>query len=169
MIRDVSAAPAGGDADAHGPDQLPLPVEMPALLIVLPIGWSAQLIATDLGAAEAAPGVLVLGAIAVLGILIARLTSRLRLPAVAWVSVVGIVASIPALPWGSTVVGLVGEIDFLALSVPCLAFAGLAITSRELTIVRRSGWKLLIVGVLVLIGTFLGSAVIAHLTVGLTT
>lgn len=169
MNRNAPATPTGDAAQTEGPDRLSLTVEMLALLIVLPIGWAAQLIATDLSAAAAALGILTLGAMAVIGILVARLTSRLRLPAVAWVSVIGILASVPALPWGSFVVGVVGDIDFLALSVPCLAFAGLAITSRELTIVRQSGWKLLIVGVLVLIGTFLGSAVIAHLTLGLAT
>ncbi|GAB3053194.1 hypothetical protein [Sediminivirga luteola] len=152
---------------ARTPDKLPLGVELIALAVVLPMGWLAQLIATDLSPGRAALGMLVLAAIAVLGILIARPTARLRLPAVAWVSVVGILASIPAFPWGGFVVEMVGEIDFLALSVPCLAFAGLAITTRELDIVKRSGWKLLIVGVFVLIGTFLGSAVVAHLTLGL--
>lgn len=164
----MSSAETAPQEDSRTPDRLLLGVELFALTIVLPIGWLAQLVATELSAADAAIGVLVLGLIAVIGVLIARATSRLRLPAVAWVSVVGILASIPAFPWGDFVVGLVGEIDFLALSVPCLAFAGLAITTRELDIVKRSGWKLLIVGVFVLIGTFLGSAVIAHLTLGLT-
>lgn len=145
-------------------EKLPLGVELVALLVVLPIGWVAQLIATDLTAGDAATGMIALGVIAVIGILITRATAFLRLPSVAWVSIVGIVASIPALPWGELVVGLVGDIDFLALSVPCLAFAGLAISQREIAIARHSGWKLLIVGVFVLIGTFLASAVIAHFT-----
>lgn len=145
-------------------ERLPLGVELFALLVVLPIGWVAQLIATDLTAWAAAEGMVALGVIAVIGILLTRATPFLRLPSVAWVSVVGIVASIPALPWGDLVVGLVGEVDFLALSVPCLAFAGLAISHREIAIARQSGWKLLVVGVLVLIGTFLASAVIAHFT-----
>lgn len=148
--------------------RLPLSTELVALVLVLPLGWVAQLIATDLSPLDAALGMLVLALVAVLGILITRATPFLRLPSVAWVSLVGIVASLPMLPWGEAVVGLVGEIDFLALSVPCLAFAGLAISQREITIAKHSGWKLLVVGVFVLIGTFLASAVIAHFTLQIT-
>ncbi|MFH5823782.1 hypothetical protein [Georgenia sp. AZ-5] len=148
--------------------KLPLGPELLALLVVLPIGWVAQLVATGLPAGDAALGMLVLAAVAVVGILITRATAFLRLPSVAWVSIVGILASIPAFPWGEAVVGLVGGIDFLALSVPCLAYAGLAISRREIAIAKHSGWKLLVVGIFVLIGTFLASAVIAHITLQVT-
>ena len=147
---------------------LPLGTELVALAVVLPIGWAAQLVATDLSGLDAALGMLVLAAVAVIGILITRATPFLRLPSVAWVSIVGIVASIPALPWGEAVVGVVSEVDFLALSVPCLAYAGLAISHREIAIAKHSGWKLLVVGIFVLIGTFLASAVIAHITLRVT-
>ena len=97
-----------------------------------------------------------IGVIAVIGVLLARATSRLRLPAVAWVSVVGIIASIPALPWGEFVVGLVGAIDFLALAVPCLAFAGLAITTHTQLLMVILGGLFVIetVSVIIQIGVF---------------
>ncbi|MEJ5866980.1 hypothetical protein WDV85_04410 [Pseudokineococcus sp. 5B2Z-1] len=162
----MSATPVD-DVDDTQDERLSLPSEMTALLAVLPLGWAAQLIATDLSALRAAAGVMALGLIAVIGILLTRALPFLRLPSVAWVSLVGIVASLPMLPWGEAVVGVVGDIDFLALSVPCLAFAGLAISRREVAIARTSGWKLLVVGVLVLVGTFIGSALIADVTLPL--
>lgn len=149
-------------------EKVSLPTELVGLAIVLPIGWVAQLIATDLSPLDAALGMIVLALVAVVGILIARATPFLNLPSVAWVSLVGIVASLPMLPWGEAVVDVVGTIDFLALSVPCLAFAGLAISHREIVIAKVSGWKLLVVGIFVLIGTFLASAVIAHITLQIT-
>ncbi len=90
------------------------------------------------------------------------------LPSVAWISLVGIAATLPFLPWGPWFTGVVEGIDFLAMAVPALAYAGLAVSKLELEVMRRSGLKLLLVAVLVFIGTYVGSAAIADLVLSLT-
>jgi len=56
-------------------------------------------------------------------------------------------------------------VNFLAVVTPVLAYAGLALTGREFTMFRQTGWKLVIVSLLVFTGTFVASAFIAHLVI----
>lgn len=135
------------------------------LAIVSALGWVVQLIATDAGPVAAAIGMLTLYVICVIGVALAK-WMPFYLPSVAWISLVGIVATLPFVPGSDAVVSLVTPIDFLALTVPCLAYAGLAITKDEISVVKTSGWKLLLVAIFVLFGTYLGSVLIADLMLG---
>ena len=71
------------------------------------------------------------------------------------------------MPGAAFVTDAVAKLNFLALATPALAYAGLALTANEFAIARRSGWKIVIVAVCVMLGTYLGSVVIADLTLRL--
>lgn len=135
--------------------------------VVTVINVPLQLIATDMGLGQVLIGLAALYLLCLVGVALARYLP-FYLPSVAWISLAGIVATLPMLPWGEWFTGLVADLDFLAMAVPALAYAGLAVSKLELGIMRRSGWKLLIVALLVFVGTYVGSAVIAHFTLGWT-
>lgn len=135
--------------------------------VVSIINIPLQAIATDLSLLQIAAGLLALYLLCVLGVLLTRFVP-LRLPSVAWISLVGIAATLPMLPWGPGFLSLVEELDFLAMAIPALAYAGLAVSKLEMGIMRRSGWKLFIIAVFVFLGTYLGSALIAELMLRLT-
>lgn len=135
--------------------------------VVTAICVPLQLIATDMDLGQVLAGLAALYALCLIGVALAKFLP-FYLPSVAWISLVGIMATLPFLPWGTWFNGLVSGLDFLALAVPALAYAGLAVSKFELGIMRRSVWKLLLVAVLVFVGTYLGSAVIAQFTLGLT-
>lgn len=139
--------------------------EFTLLLIATAIALPLQLIAVDITVTEAAAGLGVLALMCVGGILLGRYIP-IPIPSVAWISLIGIVLTLPFTPWGPSIVGLVEQIDFLALAVPCLAYAGIAISQLEIKVLKRSGWKLLVVAVFVLFGTYITSAVIAHFMLG---
>lgn len=140
---------------------LPMGATLRDLAVVTLISIPLQLIATDLTLGGVLAGLTALYVLCVLGLLITKY-SPFYLPSVAWISLVGIVVTLPFMPWFEWFTGLVTEIDFLALAVPPLAYAGLAISKLELDVMRRSGWKILIVAILVFIGTYVGSAAIAE-------
>ncbi|WP_123788376.1 hypothetical protein [Phytoactinopolyspora halophila] len=137
------------------------------LALISVIGWSLQLMVTDMSPLAALAGMAGLYGICAGGLVLARFVP-FYLPSVAWISLLGIAATLPMVPWDQAVLHLVEEIDFLALSVPCLAYAGLAVSSREIDVVKRSGWKLLVIAIFVLAGTYLGSAVIADTVLRIT-
>lgn len=102
-----------------------------------------------------------------LGLMLAQ-AIWIGLPAVAWVSLVAVIATIPGIPGSAWVTEAVGKLNFLALATPALAYGGLALTAQEFRIARTSGWKIVIVALCVMFGTYIGSVIIAHLTLGLT-
>ncbi|QFG68490.1 hypothetical protein [Ornithinimicrobium pratense] len=138
------------------------------LAVVTLISVPLQLIATDLTVLQVLAGLAALYVVCILGLLLTKYLP-FYLPSVAWISLVGIVLTLPFMPWAEWFTGLVVGIDFLAMAVPALAYAGLAISKLELDVMRRSGWKILIVAILVFIGTYVGSAAIADLTLRFTT
>lgn len=151
------------------PDErtLDLGATMRDVAVVTVINIPLQVIATDLTLGEVVAGLAGLYLVCLVGVALTRYLP-FYLPSVAWISLIGIVATLPMTPWGEWFIGLVGELDFLAMAVPALAYAGLAVSKLELSIMRRSGWKLLLIAILVFIGTYVGSAVIAHFTLGWT-
>src|SRR5699024_5504893 len=84
----------------------------------------------------------------------------------AWVSLVSIVLTLPWIPGSDWMLTHLGEVNFLAIVTPVLGYAGLALTPREFTMFRRTGWKLIITALLVFTGTFIGSALIAEVLLG---
>lgn len=144
-----------------------LPETLRDLAIVSLVAVPIQMIATDLSVVDVLLGIAVLYGICVVGILLTKYVP-FYLPSVAWISLVAIALTLPMLPWSQAVLPLVVGIDFLALAVPPLAYAGFAITAREMNLMKTSGWKIFVIAILVFIGTYVGSALIAELILGLT-
>jgi hypothetical protein len=132
-----------------------------ALAVACAVAWVANTI-NGAGLIAALPGMLILYVMSMLGLVITRY-APFYLPGVAWVSLVSIVFTLPWLPGSAWLVEQLSAINFLAIVTPVLAYAGLALSSRELGMFRQAGWKLVIIALLVFTGTFISSAVIAHL------
>lgn len=132
-----------------------------ALVIVCLIGLVANLVGPGKPFVGALVGLIILYAIALAGVAVTRYIP-IPVPSVAWITLIGIVLTIPGVPGSDWIVSWVSNVDFLALATPCLAYAGIAIAEREIRVAKRSGWKLLLVAIFVMTGTYLGSALIAE-------
>lgn len=111
-------------------------------------------------------GLVVLYAIVMAGVALAK-WMPFYLPSVAWISLVGIVITLPGMPGQEWIVAQTESVNFLILATPCLAYAGLAIARNEIEIAKTSGWRIALVAVFVLAGTYLGSALIADVVLSL--
>lgn len=89
-----------------------------------------------------------------------RMTMR-KLPAVIWVSLIGMALTYPGFPYAAEIAALTGKVNFLALATPILAFAGLSI-AKDVPAFRRLGWRIVVVSFAANAGTFLGAAIIAQ-------
>jgi hypothetical protein len=87
--------------------------------------------------------------------------TRRKLPAVIWVSLVGMALTYPAFPFSAQIAAMTGKINFLALSTPMLALAGLSI-AKDVPAFRRLGWRIVLVSFAANAGTFLGATLIAQ-------
>ena len=91
----------------------------------------------------------------------------LRLPIVAYCSLLGLLIACPISPVAGYVIESVNKINFTAPLTMVGAFAGISISDQLRTFVKQ-GWKMIVIGVLVMTGTFLGSAIVAQVVLTLT-
>ena len=109
----------------------------------------------------AIPGMIVLILICLAGFILRELIP-INFPSIAYISIIGVIVSMPWVPGAEKIVEWTSEVELLALATPILAYAGIAI-GRSWTDFMKLGWKTIIVGSLVMLGTFLGSAIIAEI------
>ena len=65
------------------------------------------------------------------------------------------------------VISAAGKINFTAPLTMVGAYAGISISDQIRSFLKQ-GWKMILIGVFVMTGTFLGSAMIAQIVMGLT-
>ncbi|SFK16866.1 hypothetical protein SAMN04487936_108107 [Halobacillus dabanensis] len=114
----------------------------------------------DVVVVGAIPGMLILIGICLIGLLLGEIIPG-SIPSIAYVAIVGVILSMPWMPGSEYIVSATNEVNLLALTTPILAYAGIAI-GRSWTDFVKLGWKSIVVAVCVMVGTFLGSALIAE-------
>lgn len=133
-----------------------------ALLVISAILLIINWVGTGVNPLEALPGMLIIFGFCALGVLIGKILP-FKIPAIAWISVVAIFFGLPFMPTDSYVLAATDKLGLLPLITPALAYAGIAISKREVDLFKKSGFKIAIVALLTFTGTFVGSAVIADL------
>ncbi|MFS4437429.1 hypothetical protein ACMA5I_04355 [Paracoccaceae bacterium GXU_MW_L88] len=148
--------------DHEADPQLTIAEHGVALVVICLIGLVGNTVATDNTFMQGFVGMIILWLISMLGLILTQ-AAPFRLPSVAWISLIGIIATMPWTPGSAWILDKVSHVNFLTLATPCLAYAGIAIARREIEIAKSSGWKLFIVAVFVMSGTYIGSAFVADL------
>ncbi|WP_299257938.1 DUF3100 domain-containing protein [uncultured Kushneria sp.] len=131
------------------------------LAAVCVVGWITNVISAGT-LWGALPGMIILYVMSLIGLLITR-AMPFYLPAIAWISLVSIVMTLPFFPGNAWLVAQLSQVNFLAIVTPVLAYAGFVLSKQEFSMFRRTGWKLVLVSLLVFTGTYLGSAVVAQI------
>ena len=91
--------------------------------VIMLIGNS---ISSHMGILESIPGMLILIAISVTGLSLAKLIS-FNIPAICYISVIGNAIAVPASPISTYVVNATKNIQLLAICTPVLAYTGVSI------------------------------------------
>lgn len=137
------------------------------LLVISGLGIGlANFVGFQVGFMDSLPGILVLLAISAIAVVCTKLIP-LRLPIVAYCSILGLLAASTFSPIREFVIESANKINFTAPLTLVGAYAGISISDQIRSFLKQ-GWKMIIVGILVMTGTFLGSAVISQLILGLT-
>ncbi|WP_026858990.1 hypothetical protein [Jeotgalicoccus psychrophilus] len=109
----------------------------------------------------ALPGIISLMVIVLIGMVIHEILP-FKLPAIAYIGILAFVLTIPGVPGAEKISEWTSEVNLLSLTTPILAYAGISIGNSWADFAKM-GWKTIIIGMLVLLGTYLGSAVIAEI------
>lgn len=126
----------------------------------------ANFIGYDVGFMESLPGLAVLVIISMLAVVCTKVIP-LKLPIVAYCAIIGLLAACPLSLVRTFVIDAAAKINFTAPFTMVGAYAGLAIGDQLKTFVKQ-GPKILLVGLLVMTGTFLGSCIWDSLILKLT-
>lgn len=126
-------------------------------IVLLLSNWVGQ----GVNPISALPAMLILFACCIVGILLKEVIP-VNVPAIAWISIVAILISLPQFPMSEYVLVETDKLGVLQLITPVLAYAGFAISQMEVNLFKKSGFKIAVVALLTFTGTFLGSAIIAQ-------
>ena len=120
---------------------------------------------------EAFPGMVMLLVITLLGIavsdLVAKVAPKINLPAIAYISLVAIIVTIPGVPGAEYMFASMNKIGLLPLCTPILAYAGISL-GKDFDTFKSQGIAIVCVALLTFVGTYVGSAVIAEVVLKLT-
>ncbi|UST52451.1 DUF3100 domain-containing protein (plasmid) [Comamonadaceae bacterium OTU4NAUVB1] len=146
--------------DMHSQAQLPTWAIVSVIVLTSVIALVGNQIATKVSLSEGLPGMALLVVCVLVGLALARITRRVGIPSIVWVSLVGVVLSVSYSPFSAVVNPHVAKIGLLPLVTPVLAYAGLSL-AKDLPILRALGWRIVVVSLLANAGAFLAGAAIA--------
>lgn len=113
-------------------------------------------------------GVLLLSAISLVGLTISNFMSRfVKLPSMMYVSLLGLLLACPVSPVKDIIVGTTTPVAFLAPATALGAFAGISL-GKDLKDFAKMGWKLVLITLFVITGTFIFSALVADIVLKMT-
>ena len=90
-----------------------------------------------------------------------------KLPIFLYLSVMAMFLASPVSPIAEDVYSIASKVEFLTPTTALGAFAGISL-GKDIKTFSKTGWKLIIVGLIVIVGTYLGSALIAQVVMSLT-
>lgn len=126
----------------------------------------ANFIGFNVAFAESLPGVAVLLIISLIAVFLSRVIP-LKLPTIAYCSLVGLLLASPISPVSQAIIQAAGKINFTAPLTLVGSFAGMSI-SNQLHTFAKQGWKMVIITLFVMTGTFMGSLLIGEFVLRLT-
>lgn len=130
------------------------------LLITAAISIVGNYVGYKVNMIEAIPGALILVLISLAGIGLAEIIP-INIPSVAYIVTLSTILTVPGVPGSAIISNYVSKVNFLALTTPILAYAGIY-TGKNLDSLKKTGWRVVVVSIFVILGTYLGSALIAH-------
>ncbi|MDU4883931.1 hypothetical protein [uncultured Clostridium sp.] len=137
------------------------------LLLIACLGIiTANLVGFKVSFIESLPGTLVLLVISLISVVLTKVLP-FKLPIVAYCSIIGLLLASPISPISEFVINSVNKINFTAPLTLVGAFAGISIGS-DIKSFAKQGWKMIIIAIFVMTGTFLGSAIIAQIVLKIT-
>ncbi len=142
-------------------------IEWAVMFIVAGLGIAlANFVGFQVSFMDSLPGIAILLLISLAAVGISKIVP-LKLPVIAYCSLLGLFLACPLSPIRDFVIESAGKINFTAPLTMVGAYAGISI-SDQLKEFAKQGWKMLIIAALVMIGTFTFSAIIAQVGLSLT-
>ncbi len=142
--------------------------ELFLLLAVSVIMVITNVIGYKMALVDSIKGILVLSAIGLFGLTLSKFMSQfVKLPSMMYVSLTGLLLACPISPVKDVVIGITSSVAFLTPTTALGVFAGVAL-GKDIKEFAKIGWKMVIITLFVITGTFVFSAIVADVVLKLT-
>ena len=111
-------------------------------------------------------GMGILSLITLLGVWMERYIP-LNVSSILYISVMGIIISLPGMPTSDFVLYYVSKIELLSIVTVFLAYVGIGM-GKSWDEFKALGWKAIVITILVIAATYYGAAIVAHIVLVLT-
>ena len=109
---------------------------------------------------------IIISIITIIGMSLERIIP-VHIPSIIFISLIGLFVAIPGVPTADFVAQYVSQVELTTICTAFLGYVGIAI-GKDWEEFKRIGWRGVIVALIVITGTYLGSASIANLTLFVT-
>ena len=107
-------------------------------------------------------GMIIISVITIAGMSLERIVPW-NIQSIIFISLIGIIVAIPGVPTSSLISHYVSQVNLATICIAFLAYVGIAI-GNDWGEFKKIGLKGVIIALFVITGTYLGSAIIAHIT-----
>lgn len=107
-------------------------------------------------------GMMIISIVTLAGMALERICP-IHIQSIIFISIIGLIIAIPGMPTADFVAHYVSNVELTTICTAFLAYVGISI-GKDWEEFKRIGWKGVIVALIVIVGTYLGSATIANLT-----
>ena len=111
-------------------------------------------------------GMAILSGMTLIGVWMER-EVPLNISSIIYISVIGIVLAFPGMPTSNFVLHYVSQVELLSIVTVFLAYVGIGM-GKSWNEFKALGWRAVVVTVIVIASTYLGSAFVAHIILVLT-
>lgn len=135
------------------------------LIIMLMVGAMillGQFISKGIAITTALPGMLMMIVAAMIAMILKDLFPKSIFPAFGFATIIGLLLSIPGNPISDVFNEHIANIDFMAITTPLLAFAGLSV-GNKIEELKKMSWKIVVISLVVFTTIFFACASIAHI------
>ena len=123
------------------------------------VGYHTPLIDTFIG-------MMIISIVTIAGMTLERV-SPIHIPSIVFISIIGLLIAIPGMPTADLVAHYVSNVELTTICTAFLGYVGISI-GKDWEEFKKIGWRGIIVALIVITGTYLGSATIANLTLFVT-
>lgn len=134
------------------------------LLVMLMVGamiLTGQFISKGVSIFTALPGMLIMIAAAMVAMMLKDLFPKSIFPAFGFATIIGLLLSIPGNPISDVFNEQVANINFMAITTPLLAFAGISV-GNKIEELKAMSWKIVVISLIVFTTIFFACASIGH-------
>ncbi len=136
---------------------------MSVIGVIILIG---QRISVGTSIATALPGMVMLILAAMAAMIIKDLFPKSIFPAFGFATIIGLLLSMPYSPTSEVFLTNTNNINFMAITTPLLAFAGISV-GNKIEALKEMSWKIVIISIIVFTTIFFACASIAHIVLSI--